>query len=188
MFDYNFFKDYRGNKKKSEPGVMIASVILLTVLIGIGGIYASNLYRLEAIRQDLWELDEEILIIKTNDDYTRVLRKQELLNKLDVIATQVEVARDQLDSSEIIDENIFLVLTDALPVDVELNTITVSEGGISVSGISSSRPAIAEFQYNIVKSDLFDDMYIPSISGVEGTYSFSGVIVLEGGGQDENIQ
>lgn len=188
MKDYNFFKDHRKNKKSSDPGVVIAGIIMLTVVIGIGAIYVTNLYRLEATRNRLIELENQILEIKVNDEYIKVIQKQELLGDLEEIATQVENARNELNDDEIIDENIFLVITDTLPKDVELSSINLNEQGISITGISSSRPAIAEFQYNIVSSDIFADMHIPTITGSAelGVFSFSGHITLEGGVIDEN--
>lgn len=186
MIDYNFFEGYSVKKPRSSIGVRLFNIAFLLVLMLLGVYMGFNYYLIIDQRNELLELDTKINELKSTDDIARIYSKQELLEELKSIVSNMEAAGDDINHSSIIDEDLLVTLADALPSDVRINNLLVSGNGITMSGEAISKPAIAEFEYNLRSIPSFSDMFINGIQRIsDENFTFS-ISLNVGGGTDEN--
>lgn len=183
MRDYNFFSGYKVKKYKGDSVVLVATIVFCVVLVGLIGYILFNQIYLSRLQNDLDELTDKVTVLKLSDDISRVLQKQELNNNLRSTSERIDGAKDMIALQETINENLFLVVADAMPVDVQLESIIVADNSISITGLALNRPAVAEFQYNLLSMDSIMEVFVSSIESDESSVSFTADIIFRGEGQ-----
>lgn len=180
---------------KTKSLLFVNILFFLLGLIGIAGYVGLNYVLMTKLAVETALVDQELVVIKTSKDLIRVMEKEELLNELSSVVVAVEEAGDDIELSSLISENLLSVIVETMPSDVQLTSFAVSENNLSFSGEALSKPAIAEYEYQLRQSALVEDIFLNSISssGAEGAigeeesrlFSFSMDLII-GGGKHEN--
>ncbi len=186
MTDYNFFDGYVVKKKKSSVGVRLVNIFFMLFMILLIGYIAFNYYIISSQKSELSDLEQKITEIRATDDIARITEKQELLQQLLEIVADMEVAGDDIQHSSIISEDLLLTIADAMPSDLRINHLSINHINVSLSGESLSKPAIAEFEYNLRQFDSFQNVFVSGINrDTDRAYTF-GLSFDVGGDIDED--
>lgn len=186
MVDYNFFEGYKLKRAKSTVGSRLFNAFFLLTLIVLAAYIGFNYYQINLQKQELSQLEVDLLEIKSTDDITRINEKQSLLAELTRIVDAMEAAGDDINKSSKIDEDLLVTLADALPSDVRINSLAIADDGISMAGDGMSKPAIAEFEYNLRNVPSFTGVFISDIQrDEEESFTFSVALTI-GGDSDED--
>lgn len=186
MVDYNFFEGYKLKRAKNTAGIRLFNVFFLVSLMALATYIGFNYYRINLQNQELSQLEVKLFEIKRTEDITRITEKQNLLVELTQIVDAMEVAGDDINKSSRIDEDLIVTIADALPSDVRINSLSIAADGITISGEGMSKPAIAEFEYNLRKVPSFSSVFINSIERSEEENFIFSVALTIGGDSDEN--
>jgi len=182
MFDYNFFQENEAKKPK-KPSMIIASIICITLILGMVGIVAWTYTQKSALQMNLNITKDRIREIQSNDDITRIMEKEELLVQLENIQQNIDAANQVILSENQVSENILALLSDNIPMDANLEKLEIIEGQMFIVGRADNRPAIAEFAHNLRLTDTIGDVFISSIEQDETEihdYQFSMQAVIGG--------
>lgn len=188
MVDYNFFEGYKKKKVKKSAGVRLFNILFLVLMISLGAYVGFNYYLLGGQEEELKQLDIKIAEASTREDISRINEKKSLLVELESIMSSMDQAAEAIENSSFISEDLLISITDALPSDVNISSLSVSGTNIQLSGGALSKPAIAVFEYNLRSISYFKDIFINSIdseSEEEGSFTYNMTIEV-GGGSDEN--
>ncbi len=188
MVDYNFFEGFKKQKVKKSTSVRLFNVVFLLLMISLATYVGFNYYQLNYQKVELKELNKAIAEASSRDDIARINEKKILLDELEGIVSSMDAAAQAISRSSIISEDLLLTITDALPSDVSISSVDISESGIVLSGTAISKPAIAVFEYNLRRISYFESIFIHGIetsSSDEGAYTFSMSIEV-GGNSHEN--
>lgn len=191
MNDYNFFENYTTVKEKRSVSVQVTMLICALVLLGLAFYGFQNFRSLESAKEKLADLDTELMTLKLDQDIIRVIDKTELEGNLADIVTKIDLANQDIQNRVTVEERMLILLADTLPMDVSLTNFAINGPSITANGSADTKPAIAEFEYNLRHSKDVTDVTIGSISKREGEdedgYSFNISIGLTAGGTiDEN--
>jgi type IV pilus assembly protein PilN len=184
MFDYNFFQDNGKKKKPKSPSMIIVSLICLFLILGIAGAIGWTYTEKSTLQTQLNDTKDQIRKIEANDDIARIMEKENLFEALDQVASNIDQANTSIQSENRVTENILALISDNIPIDVQLDNLNISEGQMSISGRAFSRPAIAEFAHNLRQTDSIEDVFVPNIEQSEEEtvdYSFSMQVLIGGG-------
>lgn len=186
MVDYNFFEGYKTKKKTRSSAVRVVNVIFLVFMISLASYTGWNYWQIGEQLQVLAKLDQDIEEILATEDISRINSKQALLEELTQIVEAMEAAGDNITQSSIIDENLLVTIADALPSDLRLSSMTISANSVTINGEGMSKPAIAEFEYNLKQISSFSSIFISNIQkSSDESYSF-GLTFKVGGDDREN--
>lgn len=185
MFDYNFFQENEVRNPK-KPSMIIASIICLTLILGMVGIVAWTYTEKSTLQTNLNTTKDRIREIQSKDDITRIIGKEELFAQLENIQLNIDAANQAILSENQVSENILALLSDNIPMDANLENFEISEGQIFITGRADNRPAIAEFEHNLRLTDTIGDVFVEHIEQSEGDvseYTFSMQAQIGGGTQ-----
>jgi type IV pilus assembly protein PilN len=186
MSDYNFFNDLSLKKEKKSAGFVVTLLFCILLLTGMAGLYGYNYYIRTYLEVDLVKTNTAIAEIKASEDLGRILHKKDILDNLESILSNIEVANTTIYNRHLVQENIFAMISDTLPMDVELVSIEMADGVITMEGYALNKPAIAEFEHNLRQMTSVSDLFLSGIVNNESNYGFT-IQVQVGGGLHENI-
>ncbi|PKM56355.1 MAG: hypothetical protein CVV00_00225 [Firmicutes bacterium HGW-Firmicutes-5] len=186
MADYNFFNDLSIKKEKKSASFVVTLLLCILLLVGMAGLYGYNYYIRTYLEVDLAKTNTAIAEIKASEDLGRILHKKDILDNLGTILSNIEVANGTIHDRHLVQENVFAMISDTLPMDVELVSIDMVDGVITMGGIALNKPAIAEFEHNLRQMTSVSDLFISEIVNNETGYGFV-IQVQIGGGNHENI-
>lgn len=182
MIDYNFFENYEVKKVKKSPSIQVAMFLyIIVLLIAVAFIGRNYIVLVEKqTKSDL--LSAELLQLKSYDSIARILEKQTLEIKLKGIVRNLDAAHEGLMNNGSVNENMIALLVDAMPKDVELSEFSIADNQILANGLADSKPAIAEFEYNLREMSAVENVSIGSIRREDDSFSFDISIGLRVGG------
>ncbi len=186
MSDYNFFNDLSIKKEKKSTSFVITLLVCILLLVSMAGLFGYNYYIRTYLEVDLANTNTAITEIKASEDLGRILHKKEILDNLETIIRNIEVANTTIQGRHQVQENVFAMISDTMPMDVELTAIDIGDGVITMSGFALNKPAIAEFEHNLRQMTSVSDLFISEIVNNEINYGFV-IQVQVGGGSHENI-
>lgn len=171
--DIDFFEQYKikTNEKKSQKKYIYTIAIILGITIFSTLIY--NIISIKLLNKEIVKIDEAL-----NDEYIikKINEAEEINEKLNILNeynTGVSKISKDLNSRNIITEDILTKINSTIPKEVSFSNISITGSTISISANSKTRTAIAELQYNLKKLDIIGDVFIGGISGDGSTEKFS---------------
>ncbi len=153
----------RENKKKFRNILTKSVLSILIISIIISALYF-NIQRLNLKKEELQKAIAQYTGIFENENspvegQNKALQLQNVLSKIQ------EQEKDNL--------SFFSLLEKAIPKNIIINSITMLEGEITINGIGPDEEAIANFIYNINKSDIIKLVHLTSIldNGTSKTFT-----------------
>lgn len=174
MRDFNFFQE----KSVKEQQDIKQRYILLSVVIAFialfGGLAIRNLVIEISLEKKINSYESFINFQDTKkktEEYNGLSKKRDILIKYDAAVTTLDknlLAVDNI-NRELIDK-----MVSAMPKKIYFKDISFEAKLININGTSADRAAIAEFEYNLKKSNIFEDVHVENIkSGENGEFTFS---------------
>lgn len=179
MNDINFLKEYsvKTSKVNSRYILLIASIIILCVSI------MKSFDNHNKINQ----LSLEIELLEINRQNEILNMELDTENNLDIAKTEIEERYnrivdfdDFMKSNYIIDEVLLMKIVDTIPSDLFLESIYMDQNIVSLTGSSTDKLLIAEFQNNLKSIISIKNVFVDSIYKDDNQEKFSLNIYLRG--------
>ncbi|MDS0525688.1 PilN domain-containing protein [Clostridium sp. SHJSY1] len=182
MRDLNFFSQYQEKKqeKKNEKIYFyLASGLLVSIIIGT---VSFNLVKIMIYDKQIKEYTEKF---NANDIQTKLKEADEVSGKLSIL-TKYESALSSVSTSlrklDVVTDDLLNDICGAIPSEVSFKDFKVEGYDVTISGISSNREAIGEYEHNLKKLSKIKSVQITKISKtntVGEDYSFDMTCVLK---------
>lgn len=173
MRDFNFFEPYVGKKKVSSGkqwlNYRIIAVISIVALLlpGISFIY------LKFIEKDIEKIKEVVHSSESVQQRKAVESKLEEINKMKESLSALEALKKPIAQKDVINDLLIYTIRDAIPRGVFFQRMLIDTQKVEIQGTAENKIAIAEFQHNLETVMDFQDIFVPSIAGIEGNYNFT---------------
>jgi Tfp pilus assembly protein PilN len=189
MRDYNFFSPYIATKRSYKEDLK-AFYISAFVILAVSAVlyYGWNFYRIYNMEKEIAGMDSYLAseqIMKGVRTYEETKQRLKMLKDYQVI---IEDVNKRIDSRDIIKRELMEKISSYLPLAVELHVVSVSADVLQLQGRSGSRTAVAEFVYNLKKTEAFQSVYVANISSENETgasFVFTISCALGGKGRNE---
>lgn len=180
MRDYNFFSPFLEKKKVGfdSPKVIYGAVFLLVAVFAWN---AFTIYRMNAAIETMTAQISEKKNMENLKKFEETKRQLDVLDKYFVGISKIDGV---LAPQAIIGSSYLASLNSAMPQNIFLQSMKVDASGIELQGISSSRTAVAEYEYNLKKLDLFEEVFVSNINAAQtgGSNFIFGIKCLTKGG------
>ncbi|NDL66246.1 PilN domain-containing protein [Anaerotalea alkaliphila] len=183
MYDFNFFENYRNKKKKVDKGSRSAMLLVLAFLLLFGGFMGFNFYRMAALQSDMDALQAKLSLPENRETLARLENKQNQLVSLERLVVQLEKVKATTESGDTIQQVWFEKIVAAIPVDLQLTSISMRTDSVEVMGRAPIRSSIAEFQHNLRNSKLSGNLHVSNITYGEDENSFT--LFMKMGGEPD---
>lgn len=180
MRDYNFFDPYLsgGRRSVSDNSTAYAVVIIVAALV-IGAWPVYNIYLSADLKRQVQELETAIIANPNNALLAQVSALDTEVNQTTARLSTALAVDKELTAGEWLTAPMLASLTSVIPRDVAIDSIALSgDRQVQLSGSATNKPAIAELQLNLRRTERFEQLYISSITLRSGTREESYVFSL----------
>ncbi|SMP48773.1 PilN domain-containing protein [Anoxynatronum buryatiense] len=181
MRDFNFFEVFDEGSQRSE-GLKISFPVVLVILLLLAA--AWPVYNFITLSQLRGSVDDHRQVLQSDPRYPLIstveakeAQKVEVNRQLE----QMETAALAIEAREVINESLLYTIATAMPADTALSGMTITGPDIQLQGIARSKPAIAEFEFNVRETGYFEQLFIPNISETDDGWQFSFMFRVKGG-------
>lgn len=192
MRDYNFFGSFTEEKKTNElkfvyVGIMTSIVVGVMVIV-----YLVNVFKIRNLENSIYDSQAIINSTEFALAYADKVKNDEKLKILNNYYSSVNILNDGISKEDYINTELIKRISNVVPQNVSFQTMNISNKTITMSGTSSTRVAIGEFQYNLKELDIFEDIHVSNVtssSGEENTsnsFNFNITFKLKEDYKDEN--
>lgn len=186
MKDLNFFSTYsKRTERKVNKNLLFYSIVIL-VTLSMVFYYAYNFVLMRRANKDLLASKTQIEEIETNEKIKDVLDKEAKIEELKEDVARLKALDDYVKEKDIINEGLLLTITNAIPGGLYLRNMMLNVDSISIDGKALDKEAVAQFQHNLNKLDVFETIFVPGITYNENYYSFNMNIKFREGDKDEH--
>lgn len=173
MKDLNFFSTYsKRTERKVNKNLLFYSIVIL-VTLSMVFYYAYNFVLMRRANKDLLASKTQIEEIETNEKIKDVLDKEAKIEELKEDVARLKALDDYVKEKDIINEGLLLTITNAIPGGLYLRNMVLNVDSISIDGKALDKEAVAQFQHNLNKLDVFETIFVPGITYNENYYSFN---------------
>lgn len=181
MRDLNFFEPYLFQEQKAEekkPLYTLISVVVLLIIIAIpAGIFGAILYE----QSEIGKMEAELSSPEMQVTLKRIEEKQQKLLRLQTIQPVLEQADQALKTTDYVNDQQLQAIAAAVPQNLVLGKTIIGTGKCEIDGTARKKAAIAELEYNLRESELFDNIHINEIALMGENYEFKMTFALKGG-------
>lgn len=181
MRDFNFFESFEQKKKRRDGPSISFPIILVLIVLAAAAWPAWNFYQLYILDADINATRNQLETDPRYPLFDVVAEKQEELAAQEDILVKMNQSSEMIEEREVIDELLLFTIATAMPEDTALSSMSISGRDVQMQGIASSKPAIAELEYNIRQTGQFEQIFIPSMSDNEGLWQFNMAFRIKGG-------
>lgn len=170
MRDINFFDAYmpKGKWKKSQKHIifmlLICIILILIPLVNQYIIYIKKQNITAAMNMVNSSEKFKIMEIKK-----KKLKLEEMKNYYEMLE-QVQLA---INNKDFIDDSCIRTLMDILPNDLYLSKFRALGNKVEINGFAKDKASIAKFESRLRQMIFFENIFVPSISKLNNSYSFS---------------
>lgn len=167
MHDFNFFSGYL--EKKSTTSKFSHSMIAVTAIIvtGMIGYGAYNAYHINDLKSQIGEQEAFLNAGSTIEKAKEIQIKKQQYELMNKYYSKADMINKSLIRQNVINSKLLEDIASTLPMELFIKNITLQEKEIQLQGVSSSRVAIAELEYNLKALGIFEKVHVNLIS-IEG--------------------
>ncbi|MBM7613987.1 PilN domain-containing protein [Alkaliphilus hydrothermalis] len=183
MRDFNFFEPYL-NKNTNFSGktgkylVVVGAMTLLALYPLYNGI---QIYKANSevatvgglVQSSSIQEGKQLMEKLTNQRKALVERKEKLVGVEEIFR-----------GKDVINDLLIFTINDHIPEDVFLESVKISAGQILIQGVSKDQKSIALLDRNLRRNEAFKDVFISSIIGDLGSYTFTVSFSIKGGDEE----
>ncbi|MDW7678817.1 MAG: PilN domain-containing protein [Bacillota bacterium] len=181
MRDFNFFEAFEQKKKRGDGPRIAYPLVLVLVVLAAAAWPAYNFFQLYQLNNSIAEHEQRLVTDPRYPLFEEVEQKEAELAEEQRILASLEASAEEIHSREVIDELLLFTIVSSMPEDTAMNSMNISGRNITVNGVARSKPAIAEFEYNIRNTERFERIFIPSISESGDMWQFNMAFSLKEG-------
>lgn len=172
MGDINFFAPYiLKEQKKQKVKNRIKLGLLLVVLIagGISGVLFFSTHQLNA------EIKATEEYLKSPDIQDKIQQMETMKLRMEAGAQYYQELLDteaRIDAADIINVKLMDTLASTLPAGSAFTDMRLDVNSLDITGTALTNRNVAEIEYNLKKTGLFEEVYVSKITNENGTRQF----------------
>ncbi|NFR86568.1 MULTISPECIES: PilN domain-containing protein [unclassified Clostridium] len=182
MRDINFFSPYQG-KNQEKKSVMIyiygamgavGALIIITLIF--------NTTKILLLNRSISNYNEKL---NTTEIQEKFAEAQKVNNEIEILTKYDSALNDilgKVNSRNNVSDLVLTSINSTIPSQISFKTLQINNDILIIQGISSSRDAVGEFQHNLKKLSIMNDVFVNSIDidgALEGNYSFDIKCILK---------
>lgn len=173
MRDFNFFEPYLSKNKKisNKKFLMYISAFILIIFFII--IPIVNLINIKNTEKEVISASN---MINTYEDYEEVQQLEEKSQKIKEMKQNFQMLKEleaAMNEKDVINDFLIYTIRDMVPKDLFFKVVTIDSEMVEIQGVAKNKMAIAELKYNLENVKYFQDIFIPTISGDDKSYTFT---------------
>lgn len=164
MNDYNFFEENPQQTLNLRFKKLYGIVIALVLICIFGGITVFNIIKINTLNKEIASMEE---ILNSQENIKKLEEVNKLSKKLDILNKYydaVSSADKTINDGDNIKSSLINEISSTVPEDVYFGSININSSNINIQASGKSRRSIAEFEYNLKNLNIFESVYIDSIS------------------------
>lgn len=174
MKEFNFFEQYLSDSKETREKKYRYFITIAVVIIAILYYPAYSYIAINDYNARIQDSQEYLDSSKNSREYKRIIAIDEMISSLEMQQEELLNVRNFLENSNSkIDDSLLLSITRAVPENVDIQLISVTEDIVSINGSSLDKNSISKFQTNLRKIIEFDSVFIPNIFYETKAYDFN---------------
>ena len=181
--ELNFFKPFLVSKRDKKirggggKGGSIISILLTAIVIIILVAYAVySMTSIQLAESNIVRLEQQLNDPKFAKQLKEAEEKENEIASIKAERAFIEKVDTGIKDIDTITTNLLNLMAKNVTNDLYLTDIDVKLNEIVLSGVSKSKLSIAQFEYNIRASELFDNIYVDSIKLEDETKAYDFVI------------
>lgn len=175
--NFNFFRGYGKQHKKVSANRNIIALAMAAIVIFMGAFYGYNLYQMGKLKKEMADMQAFMNEPANLAKYKKYEIAKKQLAILTTYHDGVSKINKAIDDHSQIGTEMIDQLQMAMPADLTIQNINLANGSITMQGFCTKRETVAEFQYNLKETGLFDKVFVGTIDKFS---SFDGVTAVEG--------
>lgn len=164
MKDFNFFSPYikvnRSSRVKKTYILVIASIM---IIVFSGSMFWTS-YSINSVKTDIAQMNKYLSSSQIANNLKSLSEKKRRISIMNQYYNTVLEVSYSVDAIDKIGTEMLTKISNTIPRNISFNMISVDTTNIQIQGISESRVAIAELQYNLKSLDLFSEVHVIDIS------------------------
>ena len=164
--DLNLFKQYKknttGNSASFSKAIIPSCMIVLLALFF--GLYYYNTVTMKNLNTDIKKMQTVLTTQATlaklkvyNDTKSRVGIMKNYISVVDAVESSIE-------KTSYLNSNFLISINSTMPANTFIESLNLDANTIQIKGMSISREEIAEYQHNLKKLGIFNDVFIGNIT------------------------
>jgi len=176
MNDLNFFSPYMEHKRVKLPP---HAYILLTIpflLLGMSIFYYWVHIQMKEYNNQIKASNEYLSLTTTIEKINELKELKEKTEVLNKYYEAIQYINAEIADGDHISSSVLARFCSTFPQNLFIKSLSFDKTGIQIEGVSNTRIAIAEFEYNLKMLNIFKTVHVASInaeSEVADTYTFS---------------
>jgi type IV pilus assembly protein PilM len=174
--DMNLLSDIIKMKQNRLKGVFTGSVLLGAVALAVILYYLNFMVEVNSLNNEIKYYDDIINNPVYQEKYQEMQAMENKINVLKEYKSALTTLNAQLTKSDTVQTDLLNFISSTVPVDININTLSINEENIVIQGTSILRESVAQLEKNLKDIEIIDNVFVPSITEQEGevsNYSFS---------------
>lgn len=174
--DMNLLSDIIKMKQSRLKGVFTGSVLLGAVALAVILYYLNFMVEVNSLNNEIKYYDDIINNPVYQEKYQEMQAMENKINVLKEYKSALSTLNAQLTKSDTVQTDLLNFISSTVPVDININTLSINEENIVIQGTSILRESVAQLEKNLKDIEIIDNVFVPSITEQEGevsNYSFS---------------
>ena len=166
MKDLNLFRQYKkntvGNSASFSKVVIPTSLIIMFAIFF--GLYYYNTITIKNLNTDIKEM-QTVLTNQANSEKLKVYN--ETKSRVGIMKNYISVVNaveSSIEKTNYINSNFLISINSSMPANTFIEFLNLDANTIQIKGMSISREEIAEYQHNLKKLEIFNDVFIENIT------------------------
>lgn len=173
MRDLNFFESYIDKSELNiNKGLILLSVIIL-LLISIFFYFIFNQIKVRQIFKDVDKLRITANDERINKKVNELIEKKEEVKKFENTLINIKTLDEKIEDSRVIDYYFLDLINSKMPDGMFFTSFTVTTDNIEIIGVTENEKLVADFGKSIDTIEIFEEIFISSISKKDEYYNFS---------------
>ncbi len=184
MRDINFFESYIEKREFKIDRKLIYSALGLLIVLVVVALFILNAFTIRqeaAIVESLRQTAEDP---KTLERVNYIQNKEVEVNEFRDSVEKIQQLDRTIESRDIVNESLLLDITDTMPEEVSLTSLSIRQGELNIVGMAQDKWSIAEFQKGLEYLNIHEEIFISNITLEDTHYNFSINMLLRG--EDNN--
>lgn len=164
MKDFNFFSSYIKVRKNSKIKNTYVLVTATSLALFFGGTFYWSNTTINSVKEDIQQMEEYLQSNKVLEDVQELNEKK---RKIDIMSMYYDLAlkvNRKITKVDRLGTDVLSKISDSLPEDISFKMISMDIENIQIEGMSENRVSIAELQYNLKETGLFQQVHVIEIA------------------------
>ncbi|SES71337.1 Fimbrial assembly protein (PilN) [Natronincola peptidivorans] len=172
MKDINFFEPYVSKQRGTEIKRFVLYLAILVTIIGVFSYPIFNFAKIKIIEKEITAMKANLETPEIVEQIQRVEEKEGAADSTRNELKIIENIDQEIANLDSINEVLLYGIFSTIPENLYFHSMNLSTNMIVINGRSNDKTAIAELEHNLRLTQIFEEIFIPSISLQEEIYSF----------------